>query len=576
QGLEEFVQIPSPIIQMLSGASAAEAALTPIADLPDPINIRSSSLRRVSMLPMNMMFLRESGFAIDGRFVVGPFEAPLFRVQLRGGILQFFPVALLPLTPWALYFPPLFIGLPPFNIAGYWSFLPSIGGLLRPFDLFTGPPITFGEGQDLLPDEDERPTSLWPDPLDDSGAGSVEHGFEVEIGIPWLVSFEAGLSRPMPSVPLQALLELATLGNAIINGAVTDATKIGPDSRIRDMVYVKTDLHVAFPILDLLFPLPNGESHPVLHAEFSLDLGDVLNAALGLGRGVVQTCDAASEAIRQFGAAIGHLQDATASQLESCLELARTSLSRALALNWSDVLEVIPVEHRHASVHLGGGVSLGGFTFGGALRASVHVLTAREARKELDVYHRLQRVRPFKLSDAAGDGPRSGGSPPILTAPAGTTMTRTIPGWGGLFEREIRVDVAQNLRRDSITKIREELDRLRLRYAEAIIDVLASDRPIDAKRRPGLVDRHDLEVWIAPDRGTIDPSPIARAAESVQFRRRGDLAGLERGSKRLDGWIAEPNVRTPTRGLFATRLRAPSTRERDRWRKEIARSVKMP
>lgn len=349
-------------------------------------------LRRFSLIPMTQLMY--PAIELDWGVQVGPdrwFDAdgqaqdiePVLRLQFRGTTLQLLPAPLVVFFPWAATVPPL-LPIPPWSPVGVLGLWP--GFALPMFDFYTGAKL------------------------------GADHAIQVLARIPGVVRIEAGLSRPMPSLPIPALIELVVLGQRLLAGDL-DGLQVPAASAIRDIAYLEADLRVDLPVLELFGDAVVDASPFPIQASAHIDLGDALNAVFPVVRGISAALVAAQEAAVEAAAtAKQRVEQATAQARGLFVELDRRQ---------SALLELVPLSARRMHRSLTAGFELPGFGVGFACSIAMCLLTPSELAYELRLYHERLRPRRQRLQDAlggAGDG--AGGLPPPLTVPAQRWMAQ--------------------------------------------------------------------------------------------------------------------------------------------------------
>lgn len=377
-------------------------------------------LRQFSLIPMTQLMY--PAVLLDWGLQVGPdrlFDAdgneqptePVLRLRFRGTTLQFLPAPLVVLFPWAWTVPPA-LPIPPWSPAGLLGLWPSFS--IPMLDVFTGPPLP-AAGEGLAPIALGGASEAAPGDTPRSHERK-DHGIQVLARIPHVVRIEAGLSRPMPSLPIPALIELAMLGQQVLSGEL-DGLQVAEESAIRDIAYLEAELRVHLPILSVfgsevveqvedlgLFPI---------EAQWRIDLGDALNVLFPVVRAVSQAMVRAQQAAEQAdGNVHDRIERTTADAGHLFLELDRRQ---------ADLVRLAPLQFRRLHQKFTTGFVLPGFaglSFHCTLAACL--LTPDELSHELRLYHQKLRPRRPRLSDAVDGGSPAGSTPPAAgAAPVG-------------------------------------------------------------------------------------------------------------------------------------------------------------
>ncbi|MBS1175753.1 MAG: hypothetical protein H6R06_165 [Proteobacteria bacterium] len=339
-------------------------------------------LRRFSLIPMTQLMY--PAIELDWGVQVGPdrwFDAhgrahdiePVLRLQFRGTTLQLLPAPLVVFFPWAATVPPL-LPIPPWSPVGVLGLWPG----------FALPMLDFYTGEKL----------------------GTDHAIQVLARIPGVVRIEAGLSRPMPSLPIPALIELALLGQRLLSGDL-DGLQMAADSAVRDIAYLEADLRVDLPVLQLFGDAVVDASPFPIEAHVRIDLGDALNAVFPVVRGIGSALVAAQDAAAEVaGTAQQRVEQATEQARGLFVELDRRQ---------SALLKLAPLSARRMHHSLQAGFRLPGFSVEFACSIAVCLLAPDELAYELRLYHERLRPRRQRLQDAmSGDGDGAPGLPPPL------------------------------------------------------------------------------------------------------------------------------------------------------------------
>ncbi len=179
----------------------------------------------------------------------------------------------------------------------------------------------------------------------------------MSVNLPHLLFFGIRFSRPLPSLSIQGMMELAAL-------AMSGFAETIPDhSELRQVMYATLEINAKLPLIELLTgPLP------ALHLFFEVNVVDILNGLIRMGKAVQQAIEDGSDLVENL------LDDPIA------------------------IVRMIPVEARRFAFppanHPTATYDLLGFQFSGSL----YVLTPEEFLAELKLYHEGQRVQPKGLA----------------------------------------------------------------------------------------------------------------------------------------------------------------------------------
>lgn len=376
RGFEYVLQVPRV-------PNPAAPAGTPLLQQQD---LFVQYLRRFSLIPMTQLMY--PAIELDWGVQVGPdrgFDAngraqdiePVLRLQFRGTTLQLLPAPLVVFFPWAATVPPL-LPIPPWSPVGVLGLWPS----------FAMPMLDFYTGAKL----------------------GTDHAIQVLARIPGVVRIEASLSRPMPSLPIPALIELALIGQRLLSGDL-DGLQVAAGSAVRDIAYLEADLRVDLPVLQLFGDAVVEASPFPIEAHVRIDLGDALNAVFPVVRGIGAALVAAQDAAAEVA---GTAQQ----QVEHATEKAR-GLFVELDRRQSALLKLAPLSARCMHRSLTAGFELPGFELKFACSIAVCLLVPDELTYELRLYHERLRPRRHRLQDAmSGDGDGAPGLPPPLVVSA--------------------------------------------------------------------------------------------------------------------------------------------------------------
>ncbi|MCU0921694.1 MAG: hypothetical protein MUF16_15395, partial [Burkholderiaceae bacterium] len=344
-------------------------------------------LRRFSLIPMTQLMY--PAIELDWGVQVGPdrwFDAngqaqdiePVLRLQFRGTTLQLLPAPLVVFFPWAATVPPT-LPIPPWSPVGLLGLWP--GFALPMFDFYTGQKL------------------------------GADHAIQLLARIPGVVRIEAGLSRPMPGLPIPALIELAVLGQQLLSGELA-GLQVPAGSAIRDIAYLEADLRVDLPVLELFGNAVVNASPFPIQVSARVDLGDALNVVFPVVRSIGSALVAAQDAAAlAAGTAQQRVEQATAQARGLFVELDRRQ---------SALLKLAPLSARRMHRSLAAGFELPGFGANVKFACSIAVclLTPDELAHELRLYHERLRPRRQRLQDALGGvGDGVGGLPPPLAVP---------------------------------------------------------------------------------------------------------------------------------------------------------------
>lgn len=219
----------------------------------------------------------------------------------------------------------------------------SIGVMLNPLVVLTG------IGQLMPPWWIYPPYYMW-----DLYADQISFS----VNLPHLLFFSIDFSRPLPSLSIAAMIELAAL---VMSGF---SETIPLESELRQVWYITLDVRAALPLLDIM----TGTDLPGLHLQFEVNIVDIANGLIRMGQNVGQI-------------------------IEDGGDLVATFLD-----NPGDLVRMIPVEARHFAFPPpdapNATYTLLGFNFSGSL----FILTPEEFATELRVFHESKRIQPKGLA----------------------------------------------------------------------------------------------------------------------------------------------------------------------------------
>lgn len=374
--------------------------------------------REFSIIPITPLLL--PGIVLDWGLQVGPSEVtdpagkvtpvdPLLRLQFRQMQFYLLPAPLIVLFPWSLA-PGLLQPFPPYSLVGVLGLFPLLA--IPAIDVYTGAP---------LPQPD----------------GSRDQAVQLLARIPGVIRIEAGLSRPQPSLPIPALLELAMLGQRILAGDVADLT-LREGSPIHDISYLEAEFEVDLPFLDFFDPSlrkrgPAGQppAFPI-KVQQRVGLGDVLGGLLPVIKPVFQAvadtrqaaADAGAAAAAAAGSAIKRGQDA----VDATLKALKTQLLN-LDRRQADLVRMVPIRARRLHHHTAVGFALPGLVgVSFDCRFALCLLTPEELQDELRLYHEGLRPATRRISDPSL--PAAGGTPaPAPLPPPVLALPVDLGGW---------------------------------------------------------------------------------------------------------------------------------------------------
>lgn len=505
-----------------------------IPRVPDPANplgqplLRQQDLfvqylRQFSLIPMTQFMY--PAIVLDWGMQVGPDQLvgtngqpqpvdPVLRMQFRGTTLYLLPAQMAPLFPWTLTVPPA-LPIPPWSLVGALGLWP--GFAVPMLDLYTGPPLP-------------APGSGLTSPAVGGASGDAtgdsprtrarkDQAIQILARIPHVVRVEAGLSRPVPGLPIPALIELALLGQQVLEGDL-DGLHIPPGSAVRDIAYLEAELRVDLPVLAVFGPQLVQASPFPFEAQVRLDLGDALNLLFPVVRGVSRSLVAAQEAAADAaGTALERIGQTTSQAEALFLELDRRQ---------SDLVRLAPVRFRRMHHSLQSDFVLPGFegvSLGCVVAACL--LTPEELAYELRLYHERLRPRKPRLEDAVTGGYGPGGSaPPPAAAPTGVLGTGAqVALEAVLFDSHPSVEQARN----ALAQMRggHVVEAAMERSVQATLDAMRSVRSPRLRQAwlwaLGLSTRREPELqrWVRG--GGELPATILQAAVRKNADRRGAL-----------------------------------------------------
>lgn len=179
-------------------------------------------------------------------------------------------------------------------------------------------------------------------------------GLELSVNLPLLAGFEVVFKRPLPSITLQMLLEIAALA------AQGFSVEIPSNSSLTPLFYAELTGTVTLHALATLF----GTSQGPLTASLRFNIVDLMNGALQLmqsGREVLEAGASAAQKAMEFAA--------------------------ASAANPELIIKMIPRQQR--GFHADTALSVPGFEF--ACHLSAYLLLPDELEAELRAYHENRR-----------------------------------------------------------------------------------------------------------------------------------------------------------------------------------------
>lgn len=404
RGFEYVWQIP--VVPELSGGTLVDTS-------EEPTELYNLYVRQFSLIPMNL--LMQPAIVLDWGVQFGPRDAPILQVQFRRGTLQLYHGAMAAMTPWSLFLPPL---LPPVLPGGA---VALVAGAVPLMDFFTGAPIDV-DGSDIAFDSNRilevgEPTD--PD---------QDHAVQVNGGIPGVIDFYAGFSRPEPTVPLPAIIEMIVIGQKILQGGFDPATGFNPadipeDAAVRDIMYLSADCSLELPILEVLFPdgIPPELDALNFAAHFDVDLIDVFNVFYTLGH---QVLDHGRHLLDQGKDLVGKAEIEFRHKRDEITEAIGQFITD-LTTDQSGLVSLIPVELRSIAPPVSGsaGFRIPGMTVELDYSLSAHLLLPKELEYELRLYHENKRVlgaragweaeSPQGVTPAGGEDSDSGTRRPL-------------------------------------------------------------------------------------------------------------------------------------------------------------------
>ncbi|MBK8975787.1 MAG: hypothetical protein IPM29_07660 [Planctomycetes bacterium] len=495
---------------------------------PDqPQQLAVGYLRELSLVPMTQML--DSAVVLDWGSEIGPREAPFLALRFRGITIQAIKAPLIVLFPWAWTVPPS-LPLPPFSFLGIVSLWPSFA--IPMFDVYTG----------------------WPLPT----ADGIDHGIQIEARIPAVVDVELGLSRPMPSLPIPAVFELAALGQKLLAGEL-DSIEIPEHAALRDIAFVVADYRIDLPILDALvadrsaFGLPFEDD-----GALRLDIGDALQALLPLLERFVGFFATARDTLATAaGDAMAQAEAVRSAVLDRILELDRRQ---------AELVALVPLHLRRVQASVALNVPILAEL---ACTVTAALLTPDELHRELRLYHEGLLPRPSRPTDVADPAARpgaGGGAPPSPADPAIDRETWQLRWEVELIDTRIPAERARRL--FATATVRQTVDDAVQRAVRAELASLARIRSpelrrvaarlygVDARREPGL------RGWIAGG-GRFPRALFERSLRSAFERERPIQAAYRRPFvARLDEIVDElvRHTRSVRRERLQTLRAAPDLR----------------
>ncbi len=206
---------------------------------------------------------------------------------------------------------------------------------------------------------------------------SANTGLELDANIPGLLAFRAVLKRPLPTLSLQMLLEVAML-------AIQDfAVELPPNSSLRKLLYVSLSGEVHLRLLSTFFGSSTG---PIpLHLEFNVvDLINTLLCLFQQARAAIHAgAQAATDAAAMFQAALN---------------------------DPSQIVRAIPRQARTFSED----TTLSALGLGLSCHASAYLLLPEELEAELMAFHENKRRRGKGLAALRESVPGPGGPQQVM------------------------------------------------------------------------------------------------------------------------------------------------------------------
>ena len=209
----------------------------------------------------------------------------------------------------------------------------------------------------------------------------------MSVNVPHVLFFGIRTSRPLPTLSIQAMMELA----ALVMGGFSET--IPDHSELRQVMYATLEVNAKLPLIEpLTGPLP------ALHLFFEVNIVDIVNGMIRMGKAMQQAVDEGIDIVETL------VEDPDALIRMIPVEARRFAF---------------PPENQPADTY-----ALQGFSFSGSL----YVLTADEFEAELKLFHEELRELPKGL---AASQPAQRIAASQYSGPAPLTVAFSLTNLGG-------------------------------------------------------------------------------------------------------------------------------------------------